>query len=478
MITIDDLLKNVATYNISEVSKVRKAYDFAKEKHNGQYRQSGEEYISHPVNVAFILSEMHADRDTLIAALLHDTLEDTKTTKEEIAENFGEDVANLVDGVTKISKLNFSSRRDEEAANMKKIITSITKDVRIIIIKLADRLHNMRTISPKSKEKKEENALETIQLYVPLAYLIGAYRIKNELEDISFSILMPEKYKEYGDILEKFRIENEECVKEMLSTLNTILSDNGIPHEMKMRTKNIYGVYKALKKDNKLYDIHDLLALKIMVDDIKNCYMTLCLIHSKYRPINDKFKDFIWYPKTNRYQSLHTTVFGPNERLVQTQIRTFDMDKVASFGLTSYWDINKGLAREKMQEDLSSEYQFYDSIVEIGKFCTSDIDFQSQATNELLNDKIYVYDSQGNRYELPKGATLIDLAYKVGPNIGNITIGGMINGNLVGVGYKLKCNEIVRVLVDNLSYGPRPELLEVAQTAYARRMIQKNSQKK
>ena len=355
-ITINDLLINLSEYNPDAISDVKKAYDYASYLHNGQVRQSGEPYISHPLNVAYILSEMHADSDTVCAGLLHDTLEDTNIKKEDIAHDFNQNVANLVDGVTKLAKMNFSSKQDQNYANTRKIITGITDDVRIIIIKLADRLHNMRTLEFKSEFKQKENSLETMEIFAPLAYYIGAYRIKSELEDLSLKYLKPDVYKRIGEKKIKLEEASGDILKEMLYKIETLLNDRNIPNEIKVRTKNIYGIYKRLSEGHKLSDIHDLLALKIMVDEIENCYIGLYLVHSKYKPINDKFKDYICNPKTNMYRSLHTTVFGPEDRLVQTQIRTFDMDKIASFGLTAYWDIEKGKARDVMQEEIKQKY--------------------------------------------------------------------------------------------------------------------------
>ena len=360
-----DLIDLVKSYNKEEVEFISKAYDYADNLHKGQYRQSGEPYISHPLNVAYILAEMHADKDTICAGLLHDTLEDTYIKKEDISHEFNQDVANLVDGVTKLAKMNFSSKLDQNNANTRKIITGITNDVRIIIIKLADRLHNMRTLEFKSEFKQKENAIETMEIFVPLAYYIGAYRIKSELEDLSLRYLKPDVYKDLEE--RKLRIENDskDSLDEMLNTIKKVLKDNNIPNEIKVRTKNIYGIYKRLNENQRISDIHDLLALKIMVKNIKDCYYTLGLIHQEYRPINNKFKDYISNPKTNMYKSLHTTIFGLDDKLVQTQIRTFDMDNIASFGLTAYWDIEKGKARDIMQNDLKKKYQFFKSLIEI-----------------------------------------------------------------------------------------------------------------
>lgn len=356
--SFEDLKRIIMEYNPIEVEIITKAYEYAKQLHEGQYRQSGEPYISHPVNVAYILAEMHADRDTICAWLLHDTLEDTNITKEDIAHEFNREIANLVDGVTKLAKMNFSSKEEQNLANTRKIITGITDDVRIIIIKLADRLHNMRTLEHKSEFKQKENSLETMDIFVPFAYYIGAYGIKSELEDLSLKYLKPDMYKEIEGKKSKLEDSSNSCLQEMLNQIKEILNNEQIPNEIKIRTKNIYGIYKRLQEGHKLQDIHDLLALKVIVDDISSCYRTLGLVHSKYRPINDKFKDYICNPKTNMYQSLHSTVFGPKDRIVQTQIRTFDMDKVATYGLTAYWDIDKGKARETMQQDLRDKYQF------------------------------------------------------------------------------------------------------------------------
>ena len=470
-ITLNDLINKLKEYNPEEVEIVTKAYEYAKELHNGQMRQSGEPYISHPLNVAYILTEMHADRDTICAGLLHDTLEDTDTTKEDIAHEFNQNIANLVDGVTKISKLNFSSKQEQNMANTRKIITGITEDVRIIIIKLADRLHNMRTLQFKSEFKQKENSMETMEIFVPLAYYIGAYRIKSELEDLSLQYLYPDKYKKIENIKIKIEEESRPCLTEMLLTINEILNDNNVNHEIKVRTKNIYGIYKRLEDGHKISDIHDLLALKIMVDDISNCYQTLGIIHSKYHPINDKFKDYIYNPKTNMYRSLHTTVFGPEERLVQTQIRTFDMDKVASFGLTAYWDINKGQARNIMQEDLKNKYQFFKSLLEINKVFGDNHEFVRQVKNELFADKIYVYTTKGEIIELPKGSTAIDFAYKIHSDIGDTMVSAVVNDKAVEADYVLHNKDRVRIITDILSYGPREEWIDKVKTTKAKRKI-------
>lgn len=470
-LVLNDLIEILKKYNVKGVNDVKRAYYYAEQLHTGQYRESGEPYISHPLNVAYILSEMHADIDTICAGLLHDTLEDTNITKENIAEDFNKEIANLVDGVTKISKMNFSTKQDQNLANTRKIITGIREDVRIIIIKLADRLHNMRTLQFKSEFKQKENSMETMDIFVPLAYYIGAYKIKGELEDLSLHYLYPEQYKEIEEIKLKIENDSKKCLQEMFQTINGILTDKNIPHEIRIRTKNIYGIYRKLEQGHKIYDIHDLLALKVMVDDIANCYQTLRLIHSKFHPINGKFKDYIYNPKTNMYRSLHTTVFGADDRIVQTQIRTFDMDKVALFGLTAYWDIEKGNARNVMQDELKNKYQFFKSLIEIDRVFANNQEFVRQVKSELFADKIYVYTTKGDIIELPVDATAIDFAYKIHSDIGNTMVAAIVNDKLVDVDYILHNKDRVRIITDFSSYGPHEEWLNNVKTTKARRKI-------
>ncbi len=472
---LEELIKLVSLYDIDDIDKIKKAYSFAEHYHEGQFRESGEAYINHPLSVAIILAEMHADTETLCAALLHDILEDTNVTKEELEENFGSEIANLVDGVTKLAKMNFSSKEEQNLANTRKIITSIAEDVRIVIIKLADRLHNMRTLQYKKPFKQKENSLETLEIFVPIAYHIGAYRIKSELEDLSLHYLYPEKYKEIEEIKNNIEINSKHCLDEMVYTINDTLEKERIMHEIKVRTKNIYGIYKRLESGYNLSNIHDLLSLKIMVDTISNCYQTLGLIHSKYKPINERFKDYIYNPKTNMYRSLHTTVFGEDERLVQTQIRTFDMDKIASFGLTTYWYINNKDARFIMQKELKEKYQFYKSLLEINKVFGDNKEFLRQIKSELFTDKIYVYTPKGDIIELPKGSTVIDFAYKIHTHLGNTLINALVNDKLVNPFHKLENKDRVKVITNDLS-KPKEEWIDAVVTAKAKRKIKTNLQ--
>ena len=477
MLSLDDLFKNIESYNKEDREKIKKAYDLAEYLHKDQFRQSGEPYIIHPLTVAYILSELKADSDTICAGLLHDTLEDTNIAKDGIASEFNETIAELVDGVTKISKMNFSTKEDQNMANTRKIITSIRNDVRIIIIKLADRLHNMRTLQFKSELKQKENAAETMDIFVPLAYYIGAYRIKSELEDLSLMYTYPDTYREIEEIQHNQVNNSKKCLQEMHDKLKYSLNEKNISNEIKIRIKNVYGIYKRLEEHNKLSDIHDLLSLKIIVDKIPNCYLTLGLIHDEYLPINDKFKDYICNPKTNMYQSLHTTVFAPDNRLVQTQIRTFDMDKVASFGLTALWNINDENSRNIMQQKLRDEFQFYKSLKEIDKLFEDNNEFVSQVKTELFSDRIYVYTPKGNVIELPKGATAIDFAYKIHTKLGNTMTLAVVNNKYVPAGTVLSNRDRVRIITDDLSFGPRDEWIDCAVTAKAKRKIKEFNKK-
>ncbi len=475
-LTLDDLLEKIKDYSKEDIKKIKKAYNFADMYHAGQMRQSGEPYIIHPLNVCYTLAEMHADSDTLCAGLLHDVLEDTKATYEEIENEFNPCVAKLVDGVTKISGMNFSSKSEMKYANTRKIINGLTQDVRIIIIKLADRLHNMRTLEFKRKEKQQEISIETMEIYVPLAYSIGAYRLKCELEDLSLMYL---KNYEYNTILEKKKkIENSNRnnLLEMLNKINRLLNDKNIPNEIKIKTKNIYGIYRQRCAGVNINDIHDLMALRVIVDEIDNCYQTLGVIHSQYKPFNVKFKDYIYNPKSNLYRSLHTTVFGDDDRLVQARIRTRDMDQIASYGLTAYWYLNQDGARDKMQEDLRNKWQDFNSLLELNSSFGDNEEFVSQVKKEVFSDKVYVYTPKGEIIKLPKGSTVIDFAYKIHTDIGNSMTSAIVNDRSVGTDYVLQNGDIVKVITSVLA-TPKSDWEQKAQTSYAKRKIREFSNK-
>ena len=472
-LTLNDLLAKVAEYNIENLEIVKKAYYYAEELHRGQKRQSGEDYIVHPLNVAYILAEMYADKDTICAALLHDTLEDTEITKEQIAKDFNETVSYLVDGVTKISRMNFSTKEEQNMANTRKIITSMRNDIRIIIIKLADRLHNMRTLQYKSEDKQKENSQETLLLYVRLADRIGLHVLKRELEDLSLQYINNDEYNRIKEMRLKVAEDSKECIQEMLGTINDLLNNQNIPHEEMVRIKNIYGIYKKIQRGYRLTEIHDLLSLKVIVDNINDCYPTLRWIHWKYKPINRKFKDYISVCKPNGYQSLHTTIFGEDGRLVQTQIRTPQMNQVASYGLAANWGDYPENANLVMQQEWKTNDPFYDSLVEIDSQYANDKEFVDQVYRELLGDRISVYTQTG-KLELPKGATPIDVAYNIHTEVGNNMVGAIINGKEAEIGKQLKQNDNVRIITDDTSIGPNASWLTQTATTKAKRKIKED----
>ena len=448
-ITLERLLNTLRGYTDSDLSMVVKAYDLAKQCHFGQYRDSGEEYITHPLNVAYILATMHLDIDTICAALLHDVVEDTPCRLEDIENEFNETVKILVDGVTKISNISFSSPKEKNIANTKKILSSVMIDVRIAIIKIADRLHNMRTIEVKPPEKRLKKAYETMDVFVPLAYSLGQYQIKNELEDLSFKYLKPDDYKKTLELYQMIDVESRDTLNTMLWTIKDLLSKENVNNEIKTRIKHIYGIYNMLSSGLKISEIHDLLNLKVLLDEVNECYLTLGRVHKIYHPVNDKFKDFICNPKTNHYQSLHTTVFAPDNRLVQVQIRTKDMENVACYGLPALWDIDKNHTRESMQEKFKNKYQFYNDLKEINGYYSNNEEFVSEVKKELLSDKIYVYTPEGEVVELPKGATVLDFAYKLGNYYGDKTAGVLINDQEAGINTKLKNNDRIRIILND-----------------------------
>ncbi len=467
---IQELIDLVKDYNEEEVEKLIKAYEFAESAHKEQFRESGEPYIIHPINVCINLAKFHADGASLIAGMLHDVVEDTKYTIEEIEREFGSEVAKLVLGVTKINNIHFSSLDQARDANIRRIITSLNEDVRIIIIKLCDRLHNMRTLEFKAQKKQQRSALETLSIYVPLAYFIGAFRLKCELEDICLSYLKPEVYEDLTLKRDKVRKNYIKCITETENTLSEVLSNNNINYEMRSKIINIYNIYKKMKKGYKLYEIHDLVNLKINVDSEEECYRVLGLIHKHFKPMNYKFKDYIAVPKTNMYRSLHTTVFGPDERIIQIQIRTKDMDNINTYGLASYWNKYKGLGSEKMQEELKSNYQFMTTITNLNDTIKDDKAFIEKIKDEIFSNNVYVYTANGDIVELPINSTPIDFAYKIHTNIGNHLSKCFVNGDEVSLDYKLQNKDRIIVIVKEDAI-PDKKWVNIVATTMAKRKI-------
>lgn len=475
-ITINDLLGEVSDYSLSDQKMILKAYNMAKTLHSNQVRCSGEPYIIHPLNVSYTLAKMRADTDTICAGLLHDTLEDTNITKEEIRENFNSEVANLVDGVTKIRGPK-TSKEESNLAYTRKILTGLSSDARIIIIKLADKLHNMQTLEFKPKEKQKKTAIETLEIFAPLAYYIGAYRIREELEDLSLYYMLNDEYKKMNDLRDKISCERNEIVLEMMQKIKSLLDDKNIPNDVKLCVKNLYGIYKTKVQNGDVTDMHDLLSIKIMVDEIANCYQALGLIHSVYRPLNGSFKDFIYNPKMNMYRSLHTTVFAPDNRIIQSRIRTFDMDEVASYGLTRYWNNKDDSVRERMQTELYQKSGLMKTLDDIDTTFKDDHDFVNQIKSELFSENVYVYTPNGEVISLPLGSSAIDFAYKIHSDIADHLYKVYINDEEKSPFYILKNNDRVRIVTDKMIMGPDISWLDHVVTATAKRKIKEYHRK-
>ncbi len=467
-----DLISKLNYLDKDEIDIVEKAIDYAYSKHDGQYRKTGEEYIIHPLSVAIILTTIKADKDTIIASLLHDVLEDTPTPKKELEELFGKTVANLVDGVTKINSINVSTENEYLTNYYKKIIVGMSEDVRVIIIKLADRLHNMRTLYAIPVDRQKLKAKETLEILAPIAHRLGMHKIKSELEDLSLKYSKPDVYYDVVEKLNNTKIEREECVSKMMDEVSTLLKNNGIKHEIKGRAKSIYSIYKKLDKGRSFSDIYDLLAIRILVDKEQECYLALGLIHSKYKPVSKRFKDYIAMPKTNLYQTLHTTVFGLDGNLFEIQIRTYDMDEIAENGIASHWAYkeHKNAALE-MQNITEQKLQFYKSIIELNEEKMTNEDFVNRVKDEVLNNNIYVYTPKGDVFELPNGSTPIDFAYRIHTQVGDKMTGAIVNNNMVNLSYELQNGDIVKILTNNNSKGPSREWLNIAKTTQAKSKI-------
>lgn len=471
VVTIELLKNKVNTYMKKEWPLISKAYSYALKYHEGQKRESGEAYIIHPLYVAYILSTMHADAATICAALLHDVIEDTKATYDDIKKNFGEEIAFLVDGVTKLTHLNFNNKDEFLATNIRRIIVSITEDARIVIIKLVDRLHNMKTIEYKKDERRKEIALQTLEIYVPLAYYIGAYKIKSELENYCLMYLKPDIYGDLSKKLNTVYNSNKKMLHKMLTDTKNKLNSEGIKCNLEIRYKDIYSVYKKTINRSTIDNIHDLMGIIVTVKNKRDCYLSLMHIHELYVPLSFKFKDFIVKPKTNMYQALHTTVFGPNDRLVQFQIRTKEMERIASFGLTSYWFKNRKLAKIDMQKSLEKNFQFFKSIEELDSNIVDNIEFVKLIKRELFSDNVYVRTSRGEIIELPNSSTPIDFAYKIHSELGNTMIAAVVNDEIVPFDYKLQNNDRVRIITDGSVYIDRRPWLDYVATIHAKKKI-------
>ena len=472
-ISIDDLIEKVSNYddNKEDLKLIRSAYEYASKKHFSQKRITGDDYITHPLNVAWILTDVKADGKAISAALLHDTIEDSDSTFDEISKLFGQDVATIVDGVTKINRINFTSDSEQMAANQRKILVGLSSDVRVLIVKLADRLHNMRTLYVLSETKQKKKAKETLEILTPVAHRLGIYKIKSELEDLSLRYSNPTAY---FDIVEKLNVkksERDEAVGKMLSDVSELLNNHNINHEIKGRSKSIYSIYNKMNKGKKFEDIYDILALRVFVNTEQECYLALGLIHSKYKPVPKRFKDFIAMPKTNMYQSLHTTVFGIDGQLFEIQIRTYEMDKIAEYGIASHWSYKENKSAVN-KDNMEQKLEIFRSIMELNKDSSTPEEFISNVKKDILfNDSIYVYTPKGDVIELPNGATCVDFAYKVHTEVGDKMVGAIVNDSIVPFDYQLKNGDIIRINTSKLAKGPNKDWLNFVTTTQAKNKI-------
>ena len=474
--TIDDIITYCQSYlhNEDNLNLIKKAYDVAKKKHEGQFRKSGDPYIQHPVEVAYILATLHAGPDTIAAGLLHDVLEDTDMSKEEMAATFNKDVAEIVDGVTKISKLKYMTKEKALAHNHEKLLLAMAKDIRVILVKITDRLHNMRTIQFHSEEKQKRIAKETLDLYAPLAHRLGMYRIKAELEDLSFKALEPEKYAEIAKEISFKKTERDEDVEKMISTVKGLLEKNHINHyDIKGRVKNIYSIYKKIITKNKtIDDIYDLLALRVIVDSVEQCYHVLGIIHSIWTPLPMRFKDYIAVPKPNMYQSLHTTVVGPAGKIYEIQIRTYEMDQIAEFGVAAHWAYKENVeySHEKEQLEIVNKLKWYKDLTTYVENSATEDPLDS-IIEDIFSAYVYIFTPKGDVYDFPAGSMPLDFAYRIHSDIGNKTVGAIVNGKIVPLSYKLKTGDVVEIKTNKACTGPTTEWLKLAKTSHAKTKI-------
>lgn len=470
--TLDDLLEKAKVYIKSDedIELIKKAYLFASKAHAGQLRLTGDDYMLHPLNVALILTEIYADAQTLSAALLHDVINFANVTIEEIEKEFGPEMKALVDGISRINKLSLSADNEALVSYHKKILVGLSGDVRIIILKIADRLHNMRTLWAIPENKRKEKAKETLEILVPIAHRLGINHIKSELEDLSLKYWKPDVYNDILEKLSESRAELDKSVDKMMESVSKILDENNIPHEMKGRSKSVYSIYNKLQKGKTFNEIYDILALRYFVNTVSDCYLALGAIHAKYKPMPKRFKDYIARPKANGYQSLHTTVFGVDGKLFEIQIRTYEMDKVAEYGVASHWSYKEhGINKAN---DMELKLKSFRTVIELNEQQVEGEEFVNTVKNEVFNPtNIYVYTPKGDVFELPIGSTPIDFAYRVHTSVGHQMIGAIVNGNIVSLDYKLKDGDIVKINTNKNSKGPSQEWINICFTTSAKNKI-------
>ena len=474
-VTINEVINEVKKHNRKADTKlILKAYNYANDNHKGQLRKSGEPYIIHPLQVAYILATIELDESTICAALLHDVVEDTQITHQDIINEFGQEIADMVEGVTKLGKLQqYTTVQEQQVEDYRKMFLAMGKDIRVILIKLADRLHNMRTLKFLSRDRQIANAKETMDLYAPLANRLGMYSLKWELEDLSFKYLYPEEYREIVEGIDKKRDERLIFIEKIMDKIRAELKAQHIDAEVTGRAKHLYSIYRKMKRDNKTLDqIYDLFALRILVNSVKDCYASLGVVHELYNPMPGRFKDYISVPKSNMYQSLHTTLIGPKGTPFEVQIRTWDMHRVAEYGIAAHWAYKEANKAKKSTVSVKEDkLSWLRESLEWQKDMQDPEEFLNTLRTELFEDEVYVFTPKGDIKSLPKGATPIDFAYGIHEQIGHKMTGCKINSKMVPIVTKLKNGDIVDIITSDNSKGPSRDWLKYVKTTTARNRI-------
>lgn len=448
------------------------AYELAKASHEGQYRATGEPYIIHPVAVAEIVTELHVDKETLVASLLHDTVEDTDITLEDISEQFGATVANLVDGVTKLSKITYSSREEMQAENFRKMFLAMAKDIRVVIIKLGDRLHNMRTMKHKSPDRQIEKAQEALDIYAPLAHRLGIYKLKWELEDLSLRYIDPNAYYELVGSISQKRSQREQFLESIVAELHQKIEEMNIACEIEGRPKHFYSIYRKMKsQDKSLDEIYDLFACRIIVPTVGDCYAVLGMVHELYTPMPGRFKDYIAMPKPNMYQSLHTTVLGPKGVPFEVQIRTHEMHRIAEYGIAAHWKYKEGKSGATKDDAIENKLTWLRQLLEWSNDMSDASEYLDTLKTGLIEDEVFVFTPKGRVIPLPAGSVPVDFAYHIHSDIGNSMYGARVNGHVVPVNYELKNGDIVEILTTDTNRGPSRDWLEIVRSTTAKNKI-------
>ena len=471
MTTISELEKRIGGYLTSdEVEKVRRAYEFSASAHEGQHRKSGEPYINHPLEVAGILGDMHMDHQTLAAAILHDVIEDTGTDKKEIVRRFGKGIAELVDGVSKLTQVEFDSHAEAQAQNFRKMLMAMSNDIRVIIVKLADRLHNMRTLGALAPEKRRRIARETLEIYAPIAQRLGINSIRLELEDLGFATLYPMRYRILNEQVIKARGHRKEIIAKIKNSIKRRLRQEKVPAKVIGREKHLYGIYqKMLEKDLSFSEVHDVYAFRIIVDDVDTCYRVVGTVHSLYRPVPGKFKDYVAIPKSNGYQSLHTVLFGPFGVPLEVQIRTNDMNDIAEVGIAAHWLYKSGPSTDRTGAHKRAR-EWLQHIIEMQTAAGNPQDFLEHVKIDLFPESVYAFTPKGDIFELQKGATAVDFAYAIHTDVGNSCVGVRIDRRLAPLSTHLVTGQTIEVITAP-GAKPDPAWLNFAVTAKARANI-------